>query len=85
MYAWVGPAELQRLGALPLSRRYDGYRLPIYVGPTPLPDAPQVSGEWLISMAGEPLATPAEAHLCASRYPLPLKFGDLELYHWRCP
>jgi hypothetical protein len=84
VYRWVGPAELQRLGALPLSRRYDGYRVPIYVGPTPLPDVPGVSGEWLVSMAGEPLAAPAEAHLCTSGYPLPISFGDLQLYHWPC-
>ncbi len=85
VYAWLGPAQLQRLGALPLSRRYDGYRIPIYDGLTPLPDEPGVSGEWLVSMDGEPLAAPSEAHLCASSYPAPIRFGDLQLYHWRCP
>jgi len=85
VYAWLGPAELQRLGALPQSRRFDGYRIPVYSGPSPLPDLPGVSGEWLVSVEGEPLAEPHAAHLCAGHYPAPIRFGDLELYHWTCP
>jgi hypothetical protein len=85
VYAWLGPAELQRLGALPRSRRFDGYRIPIYSGPSPLPDLPAVSGEWLVSIEGEPLPDPDAAHLCARHYPAPIRFGDLELYHWPCP
>jgi uncharacterized membrane protein len=84
LYAWLGPDALRRVGALPLSRHFDGYRVPVYSGPSPLPDPPAVSGEWLVSIDGESLPLPQAAQLCTQEYPAPIRFGDLTLYHWSC-
>jgi mannosyltransferase len=84
LYGWLGQAKLERLGAMPQSRRLDRYRIPIFTGPSPLPELPAVSGEWLVSVDGEPLSAPQESRLCTGQYPAPIKFGRLELYHWPC-
>jgi mannosyltransferase len=82
--AWLGPAELERLGAMPETRLLDRYRIPVYIGPSPLPDLPTVTGEWLASIEGATLNAPQDLGLCIGQYPAPIKFGRLELYHWRC-
>jgi hypothetical protein len=84
LYGWFGQAKLERLGVMPLTRRLDRYRIPIYTGPTPLPVLADVSAEWLVSIEGEPLDAPQQSRLCIGQYPAPMKFGRLELYHWAC-
>lgn len=85
LYARLGASELERLGAMPVSRRYDGFRLPIFVGESPLPQQPTVTGEWLVTVEGAPPPPPDDSHLCVTKYPAPIRFGRLELYHWSCP
>jgi hypothetical protein len=85
LYAHLGPSTLERLGAMPQSRRFDQFRVPIFVGESPLPPQPGITGEWLMTMKGAPPPPPDEAHLCVASYPAPIKFGRLELYHWSCP
>jgi uncharacterized membrane protein len=84
LYAWLGQAKLERLGVMPETRRLDRYRIPIFTGPSPLPELPNVTGEWLVSIEGEALGAPQESRLCTGQYPAPIKFGRLELYHWSC-
>jgi hypothetical protein len=84
LYASLGPAELERLGVMPETRRVDGYRIPIYTGPSPLPDLPSVTGEWLVSNDSAQLQPPEDWNLCTEHYPVPMSFGGLQLYHWRC-
>lgn len=84
LYGWLGQSRLDRLGLMPQTRRLDRYRIPIFTGPSPLPQLPDVTGEWLVSIEGEPLSAPQESQLCVDQYPAPIKFGRLELYHWSC-
>jgi hypothetical protein len=84
LYSLLGPVRLERLGVMPETRRIDRFRIPVYTGFTPLPDLPGVTGEWLVSTHGAPLSPPGDWHLCAAQYPVPMRFGRLELYHWAC-
>jgi hypothetical protein len=84
LYASIGQAKLERLGVMPETRHLDRYRIPVYSGMSPLPELPAVTGEWLVAMEGEHLESPEDWRLCTSRYPSPMRFGRLELYHWRC-
>ena len=84
LYAWLGPAEFEQLGAMPQTRRLDRYRNPVYREPSPLPDLPTVTGEWLVSIEGATLSPPDDWRLCTGQYPAPINFGRLEMYHGRC-
>jgi mannosyltransferase len=84
LYGWLGPAELARLGAMPETRHVEHSGIAVYTGPSPLPDLPTVTGEWLVSSANSELSPPLDWHLCTDQYPAPMKFGRLDLYHWRC-
>jgi hypothetical protein len=78
----LGRATLAKLGAVPTTRRLDGFRVPIFIGPSSLPDLRQTNAVWLVTDG----TTPEDLTPCAdpSRYPAPLAFGRLQLYHVAC-
>jgi mannosyltransferase len=81
LYALLGPDRFRHLGLIPEGRRLNAFRIPVFVGTSPLPDLQIATGVWLISFEGE---QPVDLGACADRYPVPSRFGRLFAYHVRC-
>ena len=81
IYALLGPAAAGRLGLLPTGRRVDSFRVPMFIGFSPLPDLANVTAVWLL--------VPDDASLnglrpCAGQLPAPSVFGRLLAFRVAC-
>jgi mannosyltransferase len=81
LYSSLGADRLRRLGLLPEGRRLDSFRIPMFIGQTPLPELQTATAVWLINSDGVPTIDPRP---CADRYPVPSNFGRLLAYHMTC-
>lgn len=82
VYAVLGPGAAGRLGLLPTGRRLDSFRVPMFIGSSPLPDLANVTAIWLLVPDDVPLDG---LRLCADGYPAPSVFGRLLAYRVACP
>ncbi len=82
LYALLGPTAARRLGLLPTGRRLDSFKVPMFIGFSPLPDLASVTAVWLVVPDDVPLN---DLRLCADQYPAPSAFGRLLAYRVPCP
>jgi hypothetical protein len=81
IYAVLGPATAGRLGLLPTSRRVDNFRVPLFIGSSPLPDLANVAAVWLLVPDDVSLK---DLRPCAGQLPTPSVFGRLLAYRVSC-
>jgi mannosyltransferase len=81
IYALLGPTLAGQLGLLPSGRRLDSFRVPLFIGFSPLPDLANVTAVWLLVPDDVPLGN---LHPCGGRLPAPSVFGNVLAYRVPC-
>ena len=81
LYAVLGPTAAGHLGLLPVGRRLDNFRVPMFIGFSPLPDLANVTAVWLLVPDDVPLS---DVHPCGGRLPAPSVFGNVLAYRVPC-
>jgi mannosyltransferase len=80
LYAVLGPVAAAHLGLLPAGRRLDSFRVPMFIGSSPLPDLANVTAVWLLV----PDDVSLDLRLCKQQLPAPSVFGRLLAYRVSC-
>jgi hypothetical protein len=81
LYGVLGPTAAGRLGLLPTGRRLDSFKVPMFIGSSPLPDVANITAVWLLVPDDAPLDV---LRLCAQQLPAPSVFGRLLAYRVSC-
>ena len=81
IYAALGPTAAARLGLLPTGRRIDNFRIPMFIGFSPLPELANVTAVWLLVPDDVSLG---ELRPCGGQLPAPSVFGHLLAYRVPC-
>ena len=86
IYRRLGPRMLQRLHLLPRTRRTDGFRAPLYIGWTPLPQAKVAHVVWLVGSLHPPFEEfrLSEVELCRYRDVRTADFIELRVFRVAC-
>jgi hypothetical protein len=82
LYAMLGPTKAARLGLLPAGRRLDSFRVPMFIGSSPLPGLAGVTAVWLLVSDDMPMD---DLRSCGGQLPAPVAFGRLLAYRVECP
>ncbi len=79
--AALGPTATRRLGLLPTGRRLDSFKVPMFIGLSPLPDLANVTAVWLLLPDDLP---PGDWRPCGRQPAAPSVFGHLLAYRVPC-
>jgi mannosyltransferase len=86
IYRRLGPNILQHLHLIPRTRRTDGFRAPLYVGWTPLPEAKHAGVIWVVGLVHPPFIVfqLREVEVCPYHDLRTRDFTELRVFRLQC-
>jgi len=86
IYRRLGPRILERLHLIPRTRRTDGFRAPLYIGWSPLPEAKNARVIWLVGSVHPPFEEfhLSEVQLCRYEKVRTADFTELRVFRVTC-
>jgi hypothetical protein len=81
IYQKLGPQKLELLHLKPQTRRVDGFKVPLFIGWSPLPEASIARSVWVV---GGPELQLAELELCRRDVPPTVQFVRVLTYRITC-
>jgi len=81
IYQRLGPQRLELLHLKPLTRRVDGFKVPLFIGWSPLPEVAIAQSVWIV---GGPELQLAELELCRHDVPPTAQFVRVLTYRITC-
>jgi mannosyltransferase len=81
IYQRLGPQKLELLHLEPLTRRVDGFKVPLFIGWSPLPEVATAQSVWIV---GGPELQLAELELCRHDVPPTAQFVRVLTYRIAC-
>jgi len=81
IYQKLGPQKLELLHLKPQTRRVDGFKVPLFIGWSPLPEASTAQSVWVV---GGPELQLAELELCRRDVPPTVQFVRVLTYRITC-
>lgn len=86
IYRKLGPERLKQLNLTPLTRRLDGFKVPVFVGWTELPEAHRADAVWVALPHDSGIeAGLGDIALCAAASTQSTSFNGLALHRVVCP
>jgi mannosyltransferase len=82
IYSRLGMSRLENLGLAPETRRLDGFKVPLYVGWSPLPEA-KTMDSWVVGQTYDRLDLNT-LELCPEHHIVLREFRLITLYHVHC-
>lgn len=83
IYEKLGDVRLRQLHLLPRTRRLDGFKVPIFVGWTPLPEARSAKTVWLVAPEF-PIFGPDDVDLCSPHDVKAIPFRAVTIFRVEC-